>query len=44
MVDLGTLGGTESIALAVNRSGQVVGYSSTASNASHAVLWELTHG
>lgn len=41
MVDLGTLGGTYSIALAVNGSGQVVGNSATAGGAeTHAVLWQ----
>ena len=40
MVDLGTLGGTRSSAVAVNASGQVVGQSTTAGDAStHAVLW-----
>ena len=40
MIDLGTLGGESAIAMAVNRRGDIVGYSYTAGNASvHAVLW-----
>jgi probable HAF family extracellular repeat protein len=40
MVDLGTLGGSYSTPVAVNASGRVVGYSTTAGDAaSHAVLW-----
>jgi probable HAF family extracellular repeat protein len=39
MIDLGTLGGTYSIAYAINRSGQVVSSSTTASGEYHAVLW-----
>src|SRR5712692_4043019 len=40
MVDLGTLGGTESVPFAVNSSGQVVGGSSTTGDtASHAFSW-----
>ena len=41
MIDLGTLGGSYSFAWGVNASGQVVGYSSTASVYSHALLWDL---
>ena len=41
MVDLGTLGGSQSFAVAVNDHGQVVGYSHTAGDAeSHATLWD----
>ena len=39
MVDLGTLGGRYSEAWGLNARGQVVGYSTTATGASHAVLW-----
>lgn len=38
--DLGTLGGLESTARAINDSGQVVGHSMTASGQRHAFLWE----
>ena len=45
MTDLGTLGGKSSFAVAVNRSGQVVGQSDTGNGDTHAVLWQLqTHG
>jgi len=39
MSDLGTLGGAESAALALNDAGQIVGVSTTASGESHAFLW-----
>ena len=39
MEDLGTLGGTYSRALDVNVSGQIVGYSATADEVKHAVLF-----
>jgi probable HAF family extracellular repeat protein len=40
MTDLGTLGGTMSHANAINRSGTVVGVSTTASGARHAFRWK----
>jgi CSLREA domain-containing protein len=44
MIDLGTLGGTHSVASDLNNSGQVAGYSNTASGESHAFLWEDVDG
>jgi probable HAF family extracellular repeat protein len=44
MHDLGTLGGTESVALAINAGGQVVGWSRVASGATHAFLWTAASG
>ena len=40
IVELGTLGGSSSQALAINDQTQIVGNSSTASGATHAFLWE----
>ncbi len=40
LTDLGTLGGRNSQANALNDSGQVVGWAQTASGAIHAVLWQ----
>jgi probable HAF family extracellular repeat protein len=43
MTDLGSLGGTASVAYAINGVGQIVGQSSTPNNAArHAALWD--HG
>jgi probable HAF family extracellular repeat protein len=39
MQDLGTLGGANSYATAINNSGQIVGYSDTAAGAQHAFLY-----
>jgi probable HAF family extracellular repeat protein len=39
-VDLGTLGGTISVAFGINARGQVTGYSTTMIGTSHAFLWE----
>jgi probable HAF family extracellular repeat protein len=39
MTDLGTLGGAESSALAIDVSGRIVGWSDTADGARHAFLW-----
>jgi len=39
MVDLGTFGGNNSLALAINNSGQVVGWSVTSAGATHAFLY-----
>ena len=38
--DLGTLGGDNSLACAINRRGQAVGYSSTDDGSVHACLWD----
>jgi probable HAF family extracellular repeat protein len=40
MVELGTLGGDESLPSAINERGQIVGWSRTAGDVVHAVLWE----
>jgi probable HAF family extracellular repeat protein len=42
--DLGTLGGSSSVAAAVNDDGTVVGYSDTAEGATHAFLWTAAEG
>jgi probable HAF family extracellular repeat protein len=47
MVDLGTLGGSASVALAVNASGQVVGWSPIAGDGfdtQHAFSWTTQGG
>lgn len=40
ITDLGTLGGTKSIATGINNLGQIVGYSSINSGQNHAFLWQ----
>jgi probable HAF family extracellular repeat protein len=42
LTDLGTLGGTESDATAINTRNQIVGVSNTRRGARHPVLWTLT--
>ena len=42
MHDLGTLGGSYSVALGINSSGQVVGFSTTSGGVSHAFLYDGT--
>ena len=42
MLDLGTLGGTFSVGLAINASGQVTGFADTADGDIHAFLWDGT--
>jgi len=44
MVDLGTLGGANSVAHAINDTGQVVGRAETASGDEHAFLWTAAGG
>jgi probable HAF family extracellular repeat protein len=44
MVDLGTLGGANSRAVAINEAGQIVGRSDTASGDQHAFLWTMATG
>jgi len=44
LVDLGTLGGTDSVAQAINEADQVVGISTTESGVVHAFLWDATNG
>jgi probable HAF family extracellular repeat protein len=44
MQDLGTLGGLTSAAMAINRSGQVVGSAQTADGDTHAFLWTQSGG
>jgi probable HAF family extracellular repeat protein len=39
--DLGTLGGAESDASAINEHNQIVGVSNTAKGTRHAVLWTV---
>ena len=42
VTELGTLGGADSVATAINDAGQVVGGSSTADGSFHATLWQGT--
>jgi probable HAF family extracellular repeat protein len=44
MTDLGTLGGTQSVATAINDSGQVVGNADTAGGDTHAFVWDSLDG
>jgi probable HAF family extracellular repeat protein len=45
MIDLGTLGGSFSVATAVNNRGEVVGYSAVPGDASyHAFVWTAASG
>lgn len=44
MQDLGTLGGTDSFAQAINDQGQIVGGSKNASGEAHAFLWSTKSG
>ena len=43
-IDLGTLGGSSSIAYAINNSGQVVGWSRTATGRQDAYIWDPVNG
>ena len=40
VIDLGTLGGPNSLARSLNNRGQVVGFAFTADNSQHAFVWE----
>ncbi len=44
IVDLGTLGGVSSVALAVNDAGQVVGSADTTQGERHAYIWDPDTG
>ena len=44
MVDLGTLGGTNSAAFGINDRGQIVGQSQTGAGADRAFLWTVKEG
>ena len=43
-IDLGTLGGNESNAVAINRGGEVVGRAQTSAGTWHAFLWARKRG
>jgi hypothetical protein len=43
MYDLGTLGGRDSEARAINAAGHIVGMAQTASGEAHATLWRTIH-
>jgi probable HAF family extracellular repeat protein len=40
MTDLGTLGGTNSEAVAINEAGQIIGWANTTAGLIHAFVWE----
>ena len=44
LIDLETLGGPNSHAVAINNAGQVIGNSDTSDMHTHAILWELASG
>jgi probable HAF family extracellular repeat protein len=44
MIDLGTLGSNYSVVVAMNDSGQVVGYTETGDNAVHPFSWTQAGG
>jgi uncharacterized membrane protein len=39
MIDMGTFGGSLTVAVRINNKGQAVGWSETGSGAAHAFLW-----
>jgi probable HAF family extracellular repeat protein len=44
MIDLGTLGGPQSVAFGINDTGEVVGYSQVPSGEFHAFVWTAVSG